>query len=59
MVSLPEMSAKIFISYRRDDSQAITGRLFDRLETAFGASVPFMDVDGIPLGSDFRSVISD
>lgn len=51
--------SKIFISYRREDSQAITGRLFDRLEGAFGESVPFMDVDGIPLGSDFRSILSD
>lgn len=45
---------KIFLSYRRDDSRAIAGRIFDRLEARFGRDCVFMDVDAIPLGTDFR-----
>ncbi len=45
---------KIFLSYRRDDSRAIAGRIFDRLEAKFGRDCVFMDVDTIPLGTDFR-----
>ncbi len=43
---------RVFLSYRRDDSAAYTGRLYDTLSTQLGAGV-FMDVDAIPLGSDF------
>lgn len=49
----------IVISYRRADSQAITGRIFDRLENHFGAGSVFMDIDNIPLGADFREHITD
>jgi len=48
---------KIAISYRRADSSAITGRIFDRLAAHFGESAVFMDVDSIPFGTDFRSHI--
>ena len=44
---------KIFISYRREDSQAYAGRLSDLLTTHLGDSVVFMDVDGISPGEDF------
>src|SRR5690606_23854583 len=44
-------------SYRRAESITITGRIHDRLETAFGAANIFKDVDDIPLGVDFRTVI--
>ena len=50
---------RIFISYRRADSQTITGRIYDRLEIAFGADAIFKDVDNIPPGVDFRRVIGD
>jgi hypothetical protein len=43
----------IFINYRREDSKGITGRLHDRLATAFGWKNLFMDVDSIPPGFDF------
>jgi len=43
----------IFISYRRADSQAVTGRIHERLVQEFGAETVFMDVDTIPLGEDF------
>lgn len=46
--------AKIFISYRRDDSAVVAGRIFDRLQAHFGRSSVFMDVDSIPYGTDFR-----
>ncbi|MFG6105354.1 SUMF1/EgtB/PvdO family nonheme iron enzyme [Leptothoe sp. EHU-05/26/07-4] len=46
-------SGSIFISYRRSDSIAETGRIYDRLVTAFGKDRVYKDVDSIPLGSDF------
>ena len=46
--------AKIFISYRRVDSKAITSRIYDRLAAAFGKNNIFKDVGSIPLGRDFR-----
>jgi len=45
---------RIFISYRREDSQHVAGRLFDRLTAEFGHGNVFKDVDSIPLGDDFR-----
>src|SRR5437588_12085799 len=45
---------KIFISYRRDDSEHITGRIYDHLEPRFGHDNVFMDVDAMLLGVDFR-----
>jgi hypothetical protein len=49
----------IFVSYRREDSSDVTGRIFDHLKAAFGEQHLFKDVDSIPLGTDFREVISD
>ncbi len=49
--------ASIFISYRRSDSMAETGRIYDRLSQAFGEKQIFKDVDNIPAGADFRSVL--
>ena len=45
---------KIFISYRREDSESITGRIYDWLEDHFGRDRVFLDVDTIPFGVDFR-----
>ena len=39
--------AKIFISYRRDDSAGHAGRLYDRLSDHFGLDQVFMDIDTI------------
>ncbi len=50
--------ARIFISYRRMDSMTITGRIHDRLVDAFGDENVFKDVDNLPIGVDFRSVIN-
>lgn len=48
----------IFISYRRADSSAYVGRIYDRLVEAFGKKHVFKDVDNIPVGVDFRQVLS-
>jgi hypothetical protein len=49
---------RIAISYRRDDSAAVTGRIFDRLAAHYGVGSVFRDIDNIPLGVDFREHIS-
>jgi len=49
----------VFISYRREDSAAYAGRLYDHLAARFGADRVFMDIDTIRPGDDFVKVISD
>src|SRR5262249_52167157 len=49
--------AKITISYRRDDSMDITGRIFDRLTSRYGRETVFRDIDSIPPGLHFRKHI--
>ena len=49
---------KIFISYRRDDSEDIAGRIYDRLVAHFGKAAVFKDVDAIPFGVDVRDYIN-
>lgn len=49
---------RITISYRRDDSGVITGRIFDRLAAHYGREAVFRDIDNIPPGSDFREQIA-
>ena len=56
--SLP-VSGKIFISYRRDDSSASAGRLYDRLITHFPSNQIFMDVDNLDPGVDFVKAIEE
>jgi TPR repeat protein len=48
----------ITISYRRDDSGVITGRIFDRLVAQYGRDAIFRDIDDVPAGVDFRTHIS-
>ncbi len=44
----------VFISYRREDSRAYAGRIFDRLKVRLGGTENvFMDVVAIAPGSDF------
>jgi hypothetical protein len=47
----------IAISYRREDSTPVAGRLQDRLRAEFGVENVFMDFDSIPYGVDFREHI--
>src|SRR5216683_1287153 len=49
--------SRITISYRRDDSGVITGRIFDRLVTRYGRDAIFRDIDDVPFGVDFRTHI--
>jgi formylglycine-generating enzyme required for sulfatase activity len=49
----------IFVSYRREDSQHQTDRLCDYLGARFGAGQVFQDVDRMPLGLDFRRVLTE
>ena len=51
--------SKIFISYRRDDSDADSGRIDDRLWPKYGRANVFKDVDTIPLGLDFRRILNE
>jgi uncharacterized protein YecT (DUF1311 family) len=51
--------AKIAISYRRSDSQDITGRIFDRLTQQYGKRTVFRDIDNIQPGIDFRVQIAE
>lgn len=51
----------IFISYRRDDSADITGRIYEKLTQHFGNKAIYidMDLDSTPLGIDFRALIDE
>jgi hypothetical protein len=44
---------RVFISYRRDDSSTIVGRICDRLVRDLGDENVFKDIDNIPFGVDF------
>ena len=50
---------QIFLSYRRSNSEDVTGRLYDHLERRLGNQAVFKDVDAIPLGADFREVVGE
>lgn len=47
------MRKRIFLSYRRNDSAGQTGRLKDILVEKLGDDCVFLDVDNIPLGTNF------
>lgn len=47
---------KIVILYRRSDSAAIAGRIYDRLVAQYGETV-FMDVYSIPFAADWRDYV--
>jgi hypothetical protein len=49
--------AKVFISYRRADSAAVTGRIYDRLVSQLGRKAVFKDVDDIPPGVNFATYV--
>ena len=54
-----KMSGQIFISYRREDSRWLAGRLFDRLAARFDRKQIFMDIDTVALGEDFVKAIEN
>jgi hypothetical protein len=45
--------SRVFLSYRRSDSQDVAGRIFDRLILHLSQGSVFKDVDSIPAGVDF------
>jgi hypothetical protein len=47
------LMARIFINYRRDDTQGVAGRLFDYLALKYSRRELFMDVDAMKPGLDF------
>jgi len=47
----------IFVSYRRQESSHLAGRLYDRLADHFGEGQVFIDVDTIEPGVDFAEEI--
>jgi TIR domain len=47
----------IFVSYRRQETSHLAGRLYDRLADRFGESQVFIDVDAIEPGVDFAEEI--
>jgi TIR domain len=51
--------ARLTLSYRRSDSEALTGRIFDRLIRHYGRKSVFRDIDNVPVGVDFRTHIQD
>lgn len=51
-------AARLFISYRRDDSAGYARALNDRLAQQFGAERVFIDVDDIPAGASFDASIA-
>jgi len=51
--------SRIFISYRRQDSEGYVGRLYDHLIQHFDRNDVFIDVDNIPPGSDFVKQLED
>jgi hypothetical protein len=50
---------RIFISYRRDETDFPASWLYERLAAHFGPDQVFKDVDSIELGDDFAEVIAD
>jgi hypothetical protein len=63
MVSGPakaqERGGGVFISYRRENTSHIAGRIADWLINQLGEQQVFMDVDSIELGLDFHDVIAN
>jgi len=51
---MPSGQSTIILSYRREDSAGVTGRIFDRLVQEFGTDRVFMDIDSMPAGVDFH-----
>jgi hypothetical protein len=56
---IPYPNKRIFISYRRTDSEDICGRIYDRLMQAFGRENVFRDVTSIPPGFDFKPILEE
>jgi hypothetical protein len=57
---LEARGGEITISYRREDSGIIAGRIFDRLVEHYGTDTVFLlDIHNIPPGTDYRDYINE
>jgi hypothetical protein len=54
-----KLETGVFISYRRADSAAYTGRLYDYLTDHFHSDRIFMDIDDIGAGEKFPEVLDE
>jgi alkylated DNA nucleotide flippase Atl1 len=54
----PLTSGRIFLSYRREDTRHLVGRVGDRLMDHFGDERVFVDIDTIEPGLDFAETIA-
>jgi hypothetical protein len=52
------MPGGVFISYRREDTAGVAGRIYDRLVSRLGEGRVFFDIDNIRLGRDFVDILS-
>ena len=50
---------KVFICYRRVDSEYPAQFIHDKLVSYFGDDAVFFDVDSIPLGEDFHGILNE
>ena len=53
------VAGRVFISYRRQESSGLAGRLYDRLAARLGDDQVFIDVDTIAPGLDFAEIIAE
>lgn len=53
----PYSERTIFVSYRRVDSEDVTGRIYDYLSDFFGRGSIFKDTENILPGFDFREIL--
>jgi glycerophosphoryl diester phosphodiesterase len=56
--SIPDAPGRVFMSYRRDDTDFPASWLYERLTGHLGHDQVFKDVDSIELGDDFVQVIN-
>ena len=56
--STPVVPGRVFMSYRRDDTDFPAGWLYERLTSHLGREQVFKDVDSIELGDDFVEIIT-
>jgi SLOG in TRPM, prokaryote/TIR domain len=59
MPAAASASGRVFISYRRQETSGLAGRLYERLAARLGDDQVFMDVDTIAPGLDFAEVIAE
>jgi len=57
MIEFEIVTPRILLSYRRDDTAAHAGRLYDKLRQRFGHNV-FLDIDSIQPGEDFHEALN-